>query len=110
MARALQVKNQYTTGLDKLEFAASQVADMRQELEDLQPKLAQAQVDNAKMMEVINKESKEAAEIEVRVSAFVFEGGSRLLWAEDAHTYTHRSRPLSISLSLCTHTGECEER
>jgi dynein heavy chain len=40
----MKQKNQYTTGLEKLDFAASQVATMQQELEDLQPKLASAQV------------------------------------------------------------------
>ena len=42
----MKQKNQYTTGLDKLDFAASQVATMQQELKDLQPKLASAQVNN----------------------------------------------------------------
>eukprot|EP00056_Hartaetosiga_gracilis_P013585 m.226506 g.226506 ORF g.226506 m.226506 type:complete len:4004 (+) comp13864_c0_seq2:104-12115(+) len=72
----MKVKNQYTTGLDKLEFAASQVASMQQELEDLQPKLAQAQVDNQAMMVQISKESEEAAVIEANVrkdEAFVSE-------------------------------------
>lgn len=48
-----------------MEFASSQVSSMQQELRDLQPQLEQAQVTNATMMEQINKESKEAAEIEV---------------------------------------------
>ena len=40
----MKFKNQYTTGLEKLDFAASQVATMQEELKELQPQLADAQV------------------------------------------------------------------
>jgi dynein heavy chain len=43
----MKVKTQYTTGLAKLEFAATQVAQMQAELEELQPQLANAQVQDA---------------------------------------------------------------
>eukprot|EP00055_Hartaetosiga_balthica_P017752 m.122337 g.122337 ORF g.122337 m.122337 type:complete len:4010 (-) comp9395_c0_seq2:1066-13095(-) len=72
----MKVKNQYTTGLQKLDFAASQVASMQHQLEELQPKLAQAQIDNQKMMEQISKETQESAVIEETVKkdeAFVSE-------------------------------------
>ena len=42
----------YEGGLDKLAFAATQVADMQIELEDLQPKLVVASEENEKMMKV----------------------------------------------------------
>lgn len=42
----------YEGGLDKLAFAATQVADMQIELEDLQPKLVIASEENEKMMKV----------------------------------------------------------
>ncbi|XP_066919650.1 dynein axonemal heavy chain 12-like [Clytia hemisphaerica] len=50
-------KMRYEGGLDKLAFAASQVADMQIELEDLQPKLVVASEENEKMMKIIEKES-----------------------------------------------------
>lgn len=42
-------------GLEKLEFAASQVAQMQKELEELQPQLKTAAVENDKMMIIIDK-------------------------------------------------------
>ena len=62
-------KQRYETGLEKLGFAASQVAIMQKELVELQPKLKQAQEENAAITIRIEKESKEAAEIEVVVAA-----------------------------------------
>ena len=62
-----RVRNQYVVGLDKLQFAASQVAIMQKELEDLQPKLVAAQAENASMMRDIERDSKEASEIEAVV-------------------------------------------
>ncbi|XP_065190205.1 dynein axonemal heavy chain 12-like [Sycon ciliatum] len=58
----LRAKARYEVGLEKLEFAASQVADMQAELEALQPKLVVAQADNEKMMVQITKESKDVEE------------------------------------------------
>ena len=42
-------------GLEKLAFAASQVATMQKELEELQPQLKIAAIENDKMMIVIDK-------------------------------------------------------
>jgi dynein heavy chain len=53
----LKMKKRYQTGLEKLAFAASQVADMQKELEELQPKLVEASTENERMMKVIEKES-----------------------------------------------------
>ena len=51
----LRSKSRYEVGLEKLEFAASQVAQMQKELEELQPQLKTAAVENDKMMIVIDK-------------------------------------------------------
>ncbi|XP_030623788.1 dynein heavy chain 12, axonemal [Chanos chanos] len=55
----MKAKRRYTNGLDKLAFAESQVGEMKTELVDLQPKLERARTDNAKMMEVIEVESRQ---------------------------------------------------
>nr|XP_019953955.1 PREDICTED: dynein heavy chain 12, axonemal-like [Paralichthys olivaceus] len=55
----MNAKQRYMNGLDKLAFAESQVGEMKKELVDLQPKLEEAKIDNAKMMKVIEKESVE---------------------------------------------------
>ncbi|KAM4720749.1 dynein axonemal heavy chain 12 [Rhinophrynus dorsalis] len=59
----MKAKKRYTNGLDKLAFAESQVGEMKKELVELQPKLEKAKVENANMMEVIEKES---AEVEAK--------------------------------------------
>ncbi|XP_015752501.1 PREDICTED: dynein heavy chain 12, axonemal-like [Acropora digitifera] len=59
----MRSKHRYEVGLDKLAFAASQVADMQKELEELQPQLVETAKENTKMMKVIEKES---AEVEAR--------------------------------------------
>eukprot|EP00794_Sanderia_malayensis_P007414 gene7414-8234_t len=56
-SEVLKNKRRYEVGLEKLAFAASQVADMQVELEELQPKLVVASEENIKMMKVIEKES-----------------------------------------------------
>uniref|UniRef100_A0A8C2TNX8 Dynein axonemal heavy chain 12 n=1 Tax=Coturnix japonica TaxID=93934 RepID=A0A8C2TNX8_COTJA len=48
----MKAKKKYVNGLDQLAFAESQVGEMKQELIDLQPKLEEAKVENAKMMKV----------------------------------------------------------
>ncbi|XP_075690041.1 dynein axonemal heavy chain 12 [Rhinoderma darwinii] len=53
----MKAKKRYTNGLDKLAFAESQVGEMKKELVDLQPKLEEAKVENAEMMQIIEKES-----------------------------------------------------
>ncbi|EDO37961.1 predicted protein [Nematostella vectensis] len=55
----LRSKRRYEVGLEKLAFAASQVAKMQVELEELQPQLVVAAAENDKMMIIIEKESKE---------------------------------------------------
>eukprot|EP00105_Crassostrea_gigas_P043640 XP_019927788.1 PREDICTED: dynein heavy chain 12, axonemal isoform X3 [Crassostrea gigas] len=55
----MKAKRRYVVGLEKLAFAASQVATMQKELEELQPQLVVSQEENAKMMVVIEKESVE---------------------------------------------------
>ncbi|XP_063405511.1 dynein axonemal heavy chain 12-like isoform X3 [Mytilus trossulus] len=54
-----KAKRRYVVGLEKLAFAASQVADMQKELEELQPQLVISAEENSKMMVIIEKESGE---------------------------------------------------
>uniref|UniRef100_A0A8C2VP56 Dynein axonemal heavy chain 3 n=1 Tax=Chinchilla lanigera TaxID=34839 RepID=A0A8C2VP56_CHILA len=54
------MRNRYLTGLQKLDFAASQVAVMQVELTALQPQLIQTSEETAKMMVKIEKETREA--------------------------------------------------
>ncbi|XP_063282951.1 dynein axonemal heavy chain 12 [Pelobates fuscus] len=53
----MKAKKRYTNGLDKLAFAESQVAEMKKELVELQPKLEEAKVENDNMMKIIEVES-----------------------------------------------------
>ncbi|XP_072798825.1 dynein axonemal heavy chain 3 isoform X1 [Vicugna pacos] len=54
------MRNRYLTGLQKLEFAASQVAVMQVELTALQPQLIQTSEETARMMVKIEEETREA--------------------------------------------------
>ncbi|XP_012866608.1 PREDICTED: dynein heavy chain 3, axonemal [Dipodomys ordii] len=54
------MRNRYLTGLQKLDFAASQVAVMQVELTALQPQLILTSEETAKMMVKIEQETKEA--------------------------------------------------
>jgi dynein heavy chain len=65
----MKLKKRYEVGLEKLESAASQVASMQEELEQLKPQLVVAGKEVAEMMIVIEKESKEVAETEKVVKA-----------------------------------------
>ena len=65
----MKAKKRYVVGLEKLAFAASQVAIMQKELEDLQPQLVVSAEENQRMMVVIEKESAEVEEISVKVRA-----------------------------------------
>ncbi|XP_052285538.1 dynein axonemal heavy chain 12-like isoform X2 [Dreissena polymorpha] len=65
----LKAKRRYIVGLEKLAFAASQVADMQKELEELQPQLVVSAEENSKMLVVITKESKEVEETSKNVKA-----------------------------------------
>ncbi|XP_027740579.1 dynein heavy chain 12, axonemal isoform X2 [Empidonax traillii] len=58
----MKAKKKYVNGLEKLAFAELQVAEMRQELVQLQPKLEEAKVENANMMKIIEIESAEVEE------------------------------------------------
>ncbi|XP_021099628.1 dynein heavy chain 12, axonemal [Heterocephalus glaber] len=53
----MEAKQRYVNGLDKLAFAESQVGEMKMELIQLQPKLEEAKIENAQMMQVIEIES-----------------------------------------------------
>lgn len=53
----MDAKSRYMGGLDKLDFAASQVAQMQTELTNLQPKLAHAVQESSKMLGIIEQET-----------------------------------------------------
>ncbi|XP_059519194.1 dynein axonemal heavy chain 12 [Myotis daubentonii] len=53
----MEAKQRYVNGLDQLAFAESQVGEMKLELVQLQPKLEEAKIENAHMMQVIEIES-----------------------------------------------------
>ncbi|XP_023571553.1 dynein heavy chain 12, axonemal isoform X2 [Octodon degus] len=53
----MEAKQRYVNGLDQLAFAESQVGEMKLELIQLQPKLEEAKIENAYMMQVIELES-----------------------------------------------------
>ena len=63
-SEVMKLKKRYEVGLEKLASAASQVASMQKELEELQPQLKVAGKEVAEMMIVIEKESKEVADTE----------------------------------------------
>ena len=56
----LVMKRRYTTGLEKLEFAASQVSIMQQELQELQPQLVETSKETDQLMVKIEKDTVEA--------------------------------------------------
>ncbi|CAB3991140.1 dynein heavy chain 3, axonemal-like, partial [Paramuricea clavata] len=55
----LGLKNRYVTGLEKLEFAASQVSVMQEELTALQPELIQTSAETEKLMVKIEQDTVE---------------------------------------------------
>ena len=63
-SEVMKLKRRYEVGLEKLASAASQVASMQKELEELQPQLKIAGKEVAEMMIVIERESKEVADTE----------------------------------------------
>lgn len=68
------LKNRYLTGLEKLEFAASQVSIMQKELSDLQPELVQTSADTEKLMIKIEQDTVEVeAKKEVRLDLILLE-------------------------------------
>ena len=56
----LLMKKRYTVGLEKLEFAASQVSVMQQELQELQPELVKTQKETEQLMVKIERDTVEA--------------------------------------------------
>ena len=56
----LTTKQRYVTGLEKLQFAASQVSVMQQELVELQPQLVQTSKETEELMVKIEKDTVEA--------------------------------------------------
>ncbi|NWI88768.1 DYH7 protein, partial [Pitta sordida] len=58
----MKAKKKYVNGLEKIAFAELQVAQMKQELVELQPRLEEAKVENANIMEIIEVESAEVEE------------------------------------------------
>ncbi|NXU08026.1 DYH3 protein, partial [Pardalotus punctatus] len=63
------MRARYLVGLEKLDFASSQVADMQKELTDLQPELIKTSAETEKMMVKIEKETVEADAIRKVVAA-----------------------------------------
>uniref|UniRef100_A0A674GHA2 Dynein axonemal heavy chain 3 n=1 Tax=Taeniopygia guttata TaxID=59729 RepID=A0A674GHA2_TAEGU len=63
------MRTRYLVGLEKLEFASSQVADMQKELTDLQPELIKTSAETDKMMVKIEKETVEVDAKKAIVSA-----------------------------------------
>lgn len=55
----MKMKNRYLVGLEKLDFAASQVSVMQQELTDLQPELIKTSADTEKLMIKIEQDTVE---------------------------------------------------
>ena len=55
----MTLRNRYLTGLEKLEFAASQVSVMQQELRDLQPELIKTSAETEKLMIKIEQDTVE---------------------------------------------------
>ena len=55
----MALKNRYIIGLEKLEFAASQVSVMKDELIALQPKLVETSTETEKLMEKIAQDTVE---------------------------------------------------
>ncbi|CAH8503219.1 unnamed protein product [Schistosoma turkestanicum] len=64
-----KARMRYVNGLDKLAFAAEQVADMQTKLEELQPQLVLASAENEKLLTVIATESVTVEEQRVKVKA-----------------------------------------
>ena len=76
----MTLKQRYVTGLEKLDFASSQVSVMQQELSDLQPELIKTSAETEKLMVKIEQDTVEVeAKKEVRVISYECE--SVLLFA-----------------------------
>ncbi|KAF7258254.1 hypothetical protein EG68_04624 [Paragonimus skrjabini miyazakii] len=64
-----RARMRYVNGLDKLAFASEQVADMQVKLEELQPQLVEASLENESLLQVIATESVAVEEQRVKVKA-----------------------------------------
>ena len=68
----MMLKTRYETGLEKLDFAASQVSVMQQELRDLQPELVKTSADTVKLLAKIEQDTVEVeAKKEVLILYFL---------------------------------------
>ena len=65
------LKQRYEKGLEKLDFAASQVSVMQQELKDLQPELVKTSAETEKLMAKIEQDTVEV-EAKKEVVLFLF--------------------------------------
>ena len=77
----LKQKKRYEVGLQKLQSAGDQVADMQTELFDLQPQLIQASKDVDEIMVIIERDSIEVAKVE-KVSSSrcqIYESGPEVI-------------------------------
>lgn len=69
----MTLKQRYVTGLEKLDFASSQVSVMQQELSDLQPELIKTSAETEKLMVKIEQDTVEVeAKKEVKTGLFEF--------------------------------------
>ena len=69
----MSLKQRYVTGLEKLEFAASQVSVMQQELTDLQPELIKTSAETEKLMIKIEQDT---VEVEAKKEVCAWAAGS----------------------------------
>ena len=58
-SEVMLLKRRYETGLEKLDFAASQVTVMQQELRDLQPELVRTSAETEKLLAKIAQDTVE---------------------------------------------------
>ena len=70
----MTLKQRYVTGLEKLDFASSQVSVMQQELSDLQPELIKTSAETEKLMVKIEQDT-----VEVEAKKEVRQGSRGLL-------------------------------
>ena len=64
----MMLKTRYETGLEKLDFAASQVSVMQQELKDLQPELVQTSAETEKLLAKI---AQDTVEVEAKKEVYM---------------------------------------
>ncbi len=62
-SEVMKAKKRYEVGIDKLDSAAAQVAQMQQELRELQPQLIDASKKVDEIMVVIERDSIEVAKV-----------------------------------------------